>query len=777
MGNNEYIKPIRTLLVEPDPTARQYLTRSLRARGHTVRTRQDGETAWRAYEKKPYDLIIVDWQLPDIDSLAFIQRIRSLATDSAPVVIAIAAKEKPGDLEPLLAAGIDDFVSVPLYPPQMNIRLAIAERQVRSRAEMPRLRARVWPGSEDLLPSILDMTYEGIISIDQTQGIVLFNKGAERIFGYRAEEALGQPLDMLIPAKFRDIHRRQVTQFAQEGPDARYTGGRPEIEGCRKDGSRFPAEASISRVEVGGKQVLTVVLRDITARKQAEDTLAAERELLATTLKSIGEGVIATDLEGQIVLINHAAVQLTGYSREEALHRPIWDVLSAVDDTTEKAVAIPPSLEAFRQRGLVAEDEAILVGKDGHRLPISSRVTPLMDKGSQMVGMVVTFRDITERRHFEDEVLKAEKLESLGVLASGLAHDFNNSLMNIMLNVSTARLRLADDPEVQELLFSAEQAVKHAKGITLQLLTFARGGQPMKSKLPLVPLLEEGVKFALHGSSVRPRFQFEDDIWAVHIDPDQITQVINNLAINAVQAMPQGGSLHVLASNYRVDSTHHRGPLDPGRYVEVTLRDEGIGIPPDIFDKVFDPYFTTKKAGSGLGLYSCFNILTKHSGWITVSSEVDQGTTFTFYLPAVNLSVVDGDIQETIPSGSGRILVMDDDEGIRMALGKLLTRMGYEVVEAPEGVAALEAYRASQKEGRPFDVVILDLTVAGGHGGLQTFQELRTLNPAIKAIVASGYSTDPILAKYQEYGFAGTLSKPFSAEELGKTLNDVLAES
>ena len=285
------------------------------------------------------------------------------------------------------------------------------------------------------------------------------------------------------------------------------------------------------------------------------------------------------------------------------------------------------------------------------------------------------------------------------------------------------------------------------------------------------------MKFALHGSSVRTRFQFEDDIWAVHIDPDQITQVINNLAINAVQAMPQGGSLHVLASNYRVDSTHHRGPLDPGRYVEVTLRDEGIGIPSDIFDKVFDPYFTTKKAGSGLGLYSCFNILTKHSGWITVSSEVDQGTAFTFYLPAVTLSVVDGDDQKTIPSGSGRILVMDDDEGIRMALGKLLTRMGYEVVEAPEGVAALEAYRASQMEGRPFDVVILDLTVAGGHGGLQTFQELRTLNPAIKAIVASGYSTDPILAKYQEYGFAGTLSKPFSAEDLGKTLNDVLAES
>ena len=247
MGNNEYIKPIRTLLVEPDPTARQYLTRSLRARRHTIRACQDGETAWRAYEKKPYDLIIVDWQLPDIDSLAFIQRIRSLATDSAPVVIAIAAKEKPGDLELLLVAGIDDFVSVPLYPPQMNIRLAIAERQVRSRAEMPRLRARVWPGSEDLLPSILDMTYEGIISIDQTQGIVLFNKGAERIVGYRAEEALGQPLDMLIPDKFRDIHRRHVTQFAQEGPDARYMGGRQEIEGCRKDGSRFPAEASISR--------------------------------------------------------------------------------------------------------------------------------------------------------------------------------------------------------------------------------------------------------------------------------------------------------------------------------------------------------------------------------------------------------------------------------------------------------------------------------------------------------------------------------------------------
>lgn len=591
MGNDEDMRPIRTLLVEPDPSTRKYLTQQLRARGHTVKASPDGETAWRAHEKKPYDLAIVDWQLPDIDSLAFIQKIRSFSADSATIVIAIAAKEKPRDLEPLLAAGIDDFVSVPLYPPQMNIRLAIAERQIRSRSEKPRVQATARPGSKDLFPSILDMTYEGIISIDQALSIVLFNRGAERIFGYGADEVLGQPLDMLIPDQFREIHRRHVTQFAQKGPDARYMGMRPEIEGRRKDGTLFPAEASISRVEIGGEQVLTVVLRDMTARKQAE------------------------------------------------------------------------------------------------------------------------------------------------------------------------------------------QAVERAKGITQQLLTFARGGQPIKSKLPLVPLLKESVKFALQGSSVRPKFQFEGDIWVVHIDPDQITRVINNLAINAVQAMPQGGYLHVSASNCRVDTAHRRGPLDPGHYVEVTIRDEGVGIPPDNFDKIFDPYFTTKKAGSGLGLYSCFNILTNHSGWITVSSEVEQGAAFTFYLPAVTLSAMDGDHMETIPSGSGRILVMDDDEGIRMALDKLLTRMGYEVVGAPEGEAALEAYRASQKEGRPFDVVILDLTIAGGLGGLQTFQELWELNPAIKAIVASGYLTDPVMAKYQEYGFVGILSKPFSAEELGKTLNDVLAKS
>lgn len=313
-----------------------------------------------------------------------------------------------------------------------------------------------------------------------------------------------------------------------------------------------------------------------------------------------------------------------------------------------------------------------------------------------------------------------------------------------------------------------------AKGITQQLLTFARGGEPVISKMKLAPLLKEAVRFTLHGTSVEPRFIIAKDLWPVEIDSGQINQVINNLVINAVHAMPKGGQVTTTAANLFTDESQPRGPLKPGHYVEVTIQDTGVGIPPSIIDSIFDPYFTTRDEGSGLGLFSCYNILDKHGGWITVESTVDQGSTFTFYLPAQTDAVDETTGTAEIIPGSGYLLVVDDEEDIRTGMAELLKSLNYEVDTAPDGKTALEIYSRQWEAGHPFDLVILDLILPGGMSGIDIVRHLLEINPEVKAVVSSGYANNPIMARYADFGFKGVIIKPFEVEELSMVLSRTL---
>ena len=391
----------------------------------------------------------------------------------------------------------------------------------------------------------------------------------------------------------------------------------------------------------------------------------------------------------------------------------------------------------------------------------------------RLLGFWWLKRDISERKRAEHELLRAQKLESLGVLAGGIAHDFNNLLTGILGNISLAKTLLPPGHKAAERLEAAATASTRAQELTRQLLTFSRGGAPIKKIASIAELLKDSVTFATRGSKVRCEFAVPENLWHVDVDIGQIDQVINNLVINAVQAMPDGGVLTVKAANLTVTGSPGL-PLKKGEYVRIAIKDTGVGVPQEHLQKIFDPYFTTKEKGTGLGLASAYSVIRKHDGLMTVESEIGVGSAFTFYLPATpKVAVVEEPDEEKSLRGRGTILVMDDDVMILDLAGELLAILGYEAAFAKNGDVAVGMYKDALTDKRPFDAVVMDLTIPGGLGGKETVKRLLEIDPCAKAIVSSGYSNDPIMAEYEKHGFVGALPKPYNINDMGKLLKKI----
>ena len=382
-------------------------------------------------------------------------------------------------------------------------------------------------------------------------------------------------------------------------------------------------------------------------------------------------------------------------------------------------------------------------------------------------------RYVTDSKRAEAERLRAQKLESLGVLAGGIAHDFNNILTAVLGNLSAARHAEPDD-DVPEILRDAEKAALSARSLTHQLLTFSRGGAPIRKVVSLEEALREAARFALRGAKARAELSIAEDLWPASADEGQIRQVVHNLVLNADQAMPAGGVVAVRADNLEI-AGGEGVPLRPGRYVRVAVADTGVGLSREHLDRIFDPYFTTKQHGSGLGLTTSYAIVKKHDGHLAVESEPGRGTTFTVYLPASQERAAPPDAQAALAPGKGRVLVMDDDEAVRRAAGRMLARLGYEVELAKDGDEALRAYAAASGLGRRFDAVIMDLTVPGAMGGKEAMRHLAALDPEARGIVSSGYSTDPVMADFRAHGFCCVLTKPYDVEDLSRALAEATA--
>jgi CheY-like chemotaxis protein len=385
--------------------------------------------------------------------------------------------------------------------------------------------------------------------------------------------------------------------------------------------------------------------------------------------------------------------------------------------------------------------------------------------------------DLTDRKKAEAELQKMQKLQSVGTLAGGIAHDFNNILMGVYGNISLAKEELAGDHRGLKFLDDAEKSMNRALRLTKQLLTFAKGGDPVKEDVGLGALVEEVARFDLSGSNVKLVLHRADDLWPAKVDKGQIQQVISNLTINACQAMPGGGRLFIDLVNVTVAD---KDVVAPGKYVRISVRDEGTGIAPQHLERIFDPYFTTKQNGSGLGLATTYAIITKHGGHLQVHSELGYGTTFTLYLPAsevrtepIAAAKVGEAPQQTAGAG---ILVMDDEEMVCKLVATMLTMLGYSAATARSGGEAVEMYKKAMHAGEPFAAVIMDLTVPGGIGGQEAISLLLACDPAARAIVSSGYAADPVMANYADYGFKGLIAKPYTLTTLRETLAQVLSD-
>lgn len=511
----------------------------------------------------------------------------------------------------------------------------------------------------------------------------------------------------------------------------------------------------------------------IMSLREREERIGNEKERLLVTLRSIGDAVIVTDTKGAITLMNRAAEKMTEWDSSVAEGRLLREVFRIVNEKTGEPCESP--FEKVIKKGLkvALENHTVLISKNGERRIIEDSAAPIRDSHSVIVGVVLVFRDVTEKIKMEAELTKIVKLQSVGVLAGGIAHDFNNLLTAIIGNISLAKFSIDTESKIYARLTNAENACNRAADLTQQLLTFSKGGAPLRQTGSITNIIRESAKFILSGANIAPNFDIPDDLWNVDIDAGQINQVFNNLIINAVQAMPDGGRIFFSAANTIAELP----VLREGPYIKVCVRDTGIGIPENLLPNIFDPYFTTKDTGSGLGLATVYSIIKKHEGYITVESTVGEGTVFHIYLHAVpGKSFLHSEKQKQLDAGSGKVLIMDDEETIRELAGEILSSLGYECLFASNGSEAVEIYGKLQMSGTPIDLVLMDLTIPGGMGGDKAIANILEINSDAKVIVSSGYSNDPIMANYAQYGFSGCLVKPYTAQDFSSVISDVLAK-
>jgi two-component system, cell cycle sensor histidine kinase and response regulator CckA len=616
------------LLVEDQDDSRQALSRLIAMRGHKVTQVATAEEAERALTTESFPFLILDWVLPGKSGVDLCRELRTRQDGDEMFILLVTAKADHADLEMALEAGANDYLTKPIDVALLNVRLAVAERQIRDLTERNQARVALQQSARTLT-DILENTTDGFFCLDHAWRFTYVNPQAERLFGRARKELLGGEL-------------------WQKFPELRNT----------------PFEENYRRV-------------------MANQT--------------------------------------------------------------------PAEFEACEPNGTTRWFEV-------HAYPSGGGVSAL-------------FRDVTERKRAEDDRLTKGKIESLGTLAGGIAHDLNNILTVISGNIGLAQLEApSEEKNLFACLAKASQAAQEAAHMSSQLLTFSKGGSPVKKVVRMSELLAKSAHFSLHGSNLRAEMNIPPDLWTTEVDPAQIEQVINALMINAREAMLSGGTVDISARNIELENKP--GALLPGgRYVKVAIADHGGGVPSDIATKIFDPYFTTKSVSSGLGLSISFSVVKKHGGMLHLEQSSPSGAVFSFYLPAARAEpAVIKSIGDGMPSPLQRILVMDDEEGIRELTSQLLNTLGYEVTAVTDGVEAVNTYERAMRRGENFQAVILDATIRGGMGGLATIARLRNIDPSVVAIICSGYSDEAALAEFLQYGFRGALPKPFTRRDLAEVL-------
>lgn len=624
--------------------------------------------------------------------------------------------------------------------------------------------------SNQYLASLLVNVPDGIVFLDPQGIISMWNTGATALFGYDEQAAVGRSLKLLSCSGAGDPETDLMSVLAA-AMDGKVVVRR-DLRLCDAAGHCLDVDATLAEILDERKRRLgfSLFMRDVTARNRYQESLASERERLWVTLRSIGDGVITTDTSGRVTLLNPVAEALCGWSLAEALGRPLHEVFPIVSGSTAEPCADPVAQVLRTNTVVELSHNTVLIHRDGGRRAIADSGAPIRDAAGRITGVVLVFRDVTEKQRTEEALLRARQLESIGVLAGGIAHDFNNILTALFGNVSLIRLHTPPQSPVLSLLDQVDQAFYRARDLTQQLLTFAKGGAPIKRAGSFRDLVEETTRFLLHGTNAAVEFQWPDDFWVAEFDPGQMSQAVSNIILNAVQAMPGGGLIRI--TGFNVPRGREEMPLlKDGPYVRVSIKDQGPGIPEADRERVFHPYFSTKDSGTGLGLATTYSVLQRHGGQVAVGGDVGGGAVFDMYLPATHQGVVPSpQAGQMADPGSGYIVVMDDEEPVRKVCREILGHLGYQVEAVADGAALVALYAERVGQGRRPDAVIVDLTIPGGMDGREAAQQVLALDPHACLLVSSGYCTDPVVSDYKSYGFAGVVTKPYDIPEMAATL-------
>jgi len=619
--------------------------------------------------------------------------------------------------------------------------------------------------------AIFNSISDVVVFVDARRRVRMVNSALEPVFGYTQEELQRKETRILYahPEDFDEQGKIRYNVRVQEQPQIYHMQYR------RKDGTTFPGETLGTPVRDSQGNVLGYVgiIRDITERMATENALKEKENFLKIVLDAIQDGISVLDTDFNIIRVNKIMREWYRHKLPFEGKRRCYDVYHG---RSEPCVICPT--RKTLESGKLEKENVPFIHADGAAGTLELFTYPIMNDSDEIIGVVEHVRDITDQlkaqRQLEEETLKAQKLESTGVLAGGIAHDFNNILTAIVGNISLAKIHAGTDTKITTPLSSAENAAARARDLSQQLLTFSKGGHPIRKPAQLGALIKESAAFALTGSNVTCNLQIAEHLQPVNIDKGQVSQVIRNVVKNAEQAMPEGGTVTISAENTTM-SMQESFPLKKGKYVWIKIQDQGFGIPEKNLANIFDPYFSTKKEGSGLGLAVSFSIINKHDGFISAESQPGEGTTFHIYLPATEEQAPTGEKQEKgrLPQSRKKILIMDDDLAILDVATHMLEMMHFKVETTTHGQEAVELYKKAQADGAPFDGVILDLTVPGGMGGKETMTKLIRVDPRVKALVSSGYANDPVMAEYKQHGFGGVVSKPYDIAQLGKALQDL----
>ncbi len=624
--------------------------------------------------------------------------------------------------------------------------------------------------SETKYRYLFESSMDGIFILGLDGHFIDVNRTAYERLGYTREEMLALNVRNFTSPEFARQVPERMAQVRERGMAVF------ESSHLRKDGSAMPVEVNARLIEYDGKMAHFSVARDITERKQAEERIRQSEQFIRGILDTVDEGFIVVDRDFRILTVNKAYCSQVGGCDENMIGSHCYEM-------THKS-----SLPCSKNGEECAPCRAFETGKphstihrhkdpNGNILYVETKAFPIKDASGVVTSVIETLNNITEQHLLEEERLKTQKLESIGTLAGGIAHDFNNLLQGVFGYISMAKMTFDRKEKSFAMLEQAEKALHQSVNLTAQLLTFSKGGKPLKKLIDLRTVVENSAKFTLSGSRSDIRMNIPKDLWQAEADEGQLGQVVQNIVLNADQAMPLGGTVSITAANLAGGDASLPPRLAKANYVVIAIQDAGVGIPEQYLSKIFDPYFTTKDKGSGLGLATSYSIVRNHGGMIHVRTKSGEGSTFMIYLPAIpgegRRDAVTGPAKDAKPRAA-KILVMDDEEIIRNLSCEIFRALGHTVEVAIDGQEALEKYKGAMA-GRPFDIVILDLTVRGGMGGTETMQKLLELDPRVKAIVSSGYSDDFATTNYEKQGFKAFLKKPYNVEALRVMLNKMLA--